>query len=69
MEKQLTEHINKFIKYLTNERKYPTNTISSYTNDLNTYYSYIILKKINYLTINKDQIREYLKYLDQLKYS
>lgn len=69
MEKQLTEHINKFIKYLTNERKYPNNTISSYTNDLNTYYSYIILKKINYLTINKEQIREYLKYLDQLKYS
>lgn len=69
MEKELTNHINKFIKYLSNERKYPTNTVSSYTNDLNTYYSYIILKQINYLTINKEQIREYLKYLDQLKYS
>lgn len=69
MEKQLKEHINKFIKYLTNERKYPDNTISSYTNDLNNYYSYIILKKINYLIINKEQIREYLKYLDELKYS
>ena len=29
----------------------------------------LVLKKINYITINKEQIRSYLKYLDELKYS
>lgn len=63
------KNIDSFIKYLSNEKRYPENTINSYTRDLNNYYGFIELKKINYLTINKDQIREYLKYLDQLKYS
>ena len=69
MEKELSNLLDHFIKYLSNEKRYPETTITSYSNDLDNYYSYIILKKINYKTINKDEIRSYLKYLDELNYS
>lgn len=65
----MIKDINAFIKYLKNEKRYPENTINSYQRDLDNYYSYITSKKINYISINKDQIREYLKYLDELKLS
>ena len=65
----IEKHIKEFIKYLQNEKRYPETTITSYQKDLDNYYGFIVLKKINYLTITKDEIRAYLKYLDQLKYS
>lgn len=69
MQNQLTKDIKKFLVYLKNEKRYPDTTINSYERDLNNYYGYIEAKKINYIEINKDQIREYLKYLDELKLS
>ncbi len=64
------EHmINDFINYLSNEKRYPDTTLTSYERDLDLYYGFIKLKKINYLDINKDEIREFLKYLDNLNYS
>jgi integrase/recombinase XerC len=65
----IEKSIKEFIKYLQNEKRYPETTITSYQKDLDNYYGFIILKKINYLTITKDEIRSYLKYLDQLQYS
>ena len=65
----LDNNIKEFLKYLSNEKRYPNTTIESYKRDLDNYYSYITLKKINYKEINKDEIRDYLKYLDDLKYS
>ncbi len=65
----IEKHIKDFIKYLKNEKRYPETTITSYQKDLDNYYGFIKLKKINYLTITKDEIRTYLKYLDDLKYS
>ena len=65
----IEKYIKEFIKYLQNEKRYPETTITSYQKDLDNYYGFIVLKKINYLTITKDEIRSYLKYLDQLKYS
>jgi len=62
-------NINSFMKYLSNEKRYPDTTLVSYQRDLDLYYGFIKLKKINYLNINKDEIREFLKYLDSLKYS
>lgn len=69
MEKELSNNIDSFIKYLNNEKRYPLNTVNSYKRDLDNYYGYIVLKKINFISINKDEIRSYLKYLDELKYS
>ena len=69
MTDDLTKNINNFIKYLTNEKRYPNTTITSYTKDLDNYYGFITAKKINYKIITKEEIRSYLKYLDELKYS
>lgn len=65
----IEKHIKEFIKYLKNEKRYPETTITSYQKDLDNYYGFIKAKNINYITINKDEIRSYLKYLDELKYS
>lgn len=65
----LDKQLSYFIKYLKNEKRYPQTTISSYERDLDNYYGYIKLKQINYEKISKDEIRDYLKYLDDLKYS
>ena len=65
----IERHIKEFIKYLKNEKRYPETTITSYQKDLDNYYGFIKLKKINYLNITKDDIRTFLKYLDELKYS
>ena len=65
----MENHINKYKSYLTNERKYPENTVQGYLNDLNNYNLYIKENNINYKTINKEEIRSYLKYLDELKRS
>lgn len=69
MTKDLSKKINDFLENLSYEKKYPETTITSYQEDLLNYNEYIERKKINYQTINKDQIREYLKYLDQKKYA
>lgn len=58
-----------FIKYLKNEKRYPDTTILSYERDIDNYYGYIKLKNIDYKKISKEEIRDYLKYLDDLKYS
>ena len=69
MNNDLANNIQKFINYLDNEKRYPNTTINSYSKDLDNYYAFIMLKKINYKTITKEEIRSYLKYLDELKYS
>jgi len=56
-----------FIKYLKYERNFSENTIVSYDNDLKNYLTFLETKNINYLTINKEQVRKYLKYLDECK--
>lgn len=65
----IEKHIKEFIKYLKNEKRYPETTITSYQKDIDNYYGFIKLKKIDYININRDEIRTYLKYLDELKYS
>ena len=65
----IEKHIKDFIKYLSNEKRYPETTITSYQKDLDNYSKFIKNKNINYKTINKDEIRSYLKYLDELNYS
>lgn len=65
----LSKDISKFIQYLKNEKRYPENTIVSYTNDLNKYKEFIEYKKINYISISKEEIRLFLKHLDNIQMS
>lgn len=60
--KDLTD---KFFLYLEKELNYTPKTIVSYRQDLNNYFGYVEKNKINYLAISREEIRAYLKQLDQ----
>ena len=64
----MKDSIKKFLSYLEIERNYSSNTLISYQTELEKYEEYLQKHTINYLKINKNEIREYLKYLDSLKY-
>lgn len=64
----MNKDLTSFINYLSNEKRFPLTTIKSYELDISFYLNYIEEHHLNYKNINKDQIREYLKYLDNLKY-
>jgi integrase/recombinase XerC len=60
--------ISLFLDYLQSELNYSENTIKSYEIELEKYKCFLNENNINYLNINKDNVRNYLKYLDSLKY-
>lgn len=64
MEKEFED----YLKYLKTELNYSENTINSYIRELIKYKNYIEEKKINYLTITKNEVRNYLKHLDEMQY-
>lgn len=57
-----------FLDYLSVELNYSPNTIKSYENELLKFKEYLEMEELDYLKINKDNVRSYLKYLDNLKY-
>ncbi len=63
----MIEDIKKYIIYLKKERNYSKLTVKNYAEDLNKFKVYLDDNNLNYLTLNKDNIRNYLKYLDSLK--
>lgn len=56
-------YIDKYLEYLKIIRKYSDKTIESYRNDLIEYNEFLGNNFTNILTINKDIVNEYLKYL------
>ena len=63
----MDKDIKNYMLYLKNERNYSKLTLENYLFDLNKYKDYLDTNKINYLNISKDDIRNFLKYLDQIK--
>lgn len=61
-------YIKKYLDYLNLEKNYSKATIKTYQQELTKYNEYLKKQNINYLNITKEQIRNYLKYLDELKY-
>lgn len=66
---KIEEAIKKYLEYLEYELNYSKLTKDSYANDLSLYKDYVSKQKINYLIIDKDQIMDFLKYLDSLKFT
>ena len=64
----MRENIKEFLNTLENEYGFSNKTIESYKYELKIYEEFLDFKKINYLTISKENIRNYLRYLDDLKY-
>lgn len=56
-----------FIDYLLIDKKYSEDTILSYKNDLEKFFRFF--KNISIKNINKDDLRNYLKYLNDLELS
>ena len=65
----MDKYINDFLDYLANERKYQEQTtIKNYRIDLGQFNAFIKGNNLNFKSLKKDDIRAYLKYLDQLHY-
>lgn len=60
--------IIKYLEYLIKELNYSEETKKDYENDLHIYKNFILKNHFNFLEINKDNIMEYLKYLDNVHY-
>ena len=62
-------NLDEYKNYLQYEKRYPETTINSYLNALTKYDEFINESNINYKTITKEEIRKYLKQLDEENYS
>ena len=61
--------INEFIEYLNYELNYSEFTIKGYNDEINKFINYTKDNNINSKKLSNEDIRQYLKYLDNLKYS
>ncbi len=62
------DDLKDYLIYLTKERNYSKLTVTSYAKDIMGFNRYLKEHNLNYTNIKRDDIREYLKYLDALKY-
>lgn len=60
--------IESFLRAITYEYGFSLETSKTYESNLRIFTEFLKCKNIDYLKINKNDIREYLKYLDRLKY-
>ena len=66
---KIEEILNKYLEYIIKELNYSNETKIDYENDIKIYINFLHENNINYVTIKKDDILKYLKYLDMFKYS
>lgn len=65
----MQENINDFLKYLEDQRNYPLETtIKNYEIDLRNFQDYLENNNLDYASLSKDDIRKYLKFLDDCSY-
>ena len=62
MEKQ----IKLFLEFLQNDKKVSDNTLQSYRRDIVYYNKYLEANKINYAKVKDEDIKEYLKHLQEV---
>lgn len=59
----MEKNIEEFINYLTFEKKYSENTVSSYEKDLYDFSEYINNKKLRYLSLEYKDVVDYMVFL------
>ena len=62
MEKQL----KLYYEFLENEKKLSDNTLQSYKRDILQFEHYVEENRINYQKINEEQLKDYLKYMNEI---
>lgn len=60
---KIDKYMNSFLEYLLKEKNYSTLTISSYYKDLKEYNEYLLKIKKDSVTINKDELKIYIRNL------
>ena len=65
----MQKEIDSYLAQLKSVRSYSDHTIKGYRCELEKYEEYLTEHHIDYKTIDKQQIWEYLKYLDQLSFA
>lgn len=62
MEKQ----VKLFLEFIQNEKKLSNNTLQSYRRDIAQYSNYLEKNRINYSKVKNEDIKRYLKYLEEV---
>ena len=62
----MQKQIRNFLNFIENDKKVSDNTLQSYKRDILQYENYVEQNKINYLKVNEDQIKDYLKYMNEI---
>ncbi len=62
MQKQL----NSFLSFIENDKKVSQNTLQSYRRDILQYARYIERNKLNYLKIDEEGIKDYLRFMTEI---
>jgi len=65
---KIEDLVNSFLEYVEKELNYSVVTKKDYERDLKIFTDFLDIKKYNYISLKKEQIMEYLKYLDGFKY-
>lgn len=65
----MNESLSNFLNYIVKQKNYSFNTCKNYEIDIMEFYSYINLKKIDYLSVDYDLIKNYLMQLYNKKLS
>lgn len=65
------DYFNKFIDYISNERKYSSHTIRAYINDINIFFDFInkYNHKLNIINIDRSIIHLYIQSISKKKLS
>lgn len=66
---KIEEAIKKFLEYILKELNYSVQTYENYQRDLLSYSKFIVIHKMDYLKITKIEVLDYLKFLDEMKYT
>ncbi len=63
----MEREVAKFLEYLSKELNFSSNTIISYRQDLADFFCFGEKHKIDYKNLKREDVRKYLKYLDDCK--
>ena len=62
----MEKKIKLFLEFLQSDKRLSNNTLQSYKRDILQYKNYVDTNKINYLKVSKEDIKQYLMYLQDM---
>ena len=59
-------YLERFLNYLKNERNFSFNTVKSYSNDLNQFFSFINKERKSFSSISSKDIRNWIVFIKEI---